>query len=157
MNAEPSGEIHISNYTKTNPTIWTRTVVKTQIQPKLSTGTSRSTETRRTKTNPAEPHRPGSPVSDRHETENTSEPHFCVKRVLPALFIAADAPVRVSAFPRCNSLSEHTPESTAVLLLNPFESSRCRLTRVETPSSAAARSLMSGKRVAVSDNHCAVT
>lgn len=64
-------------------------------------------------------------------------------RVLPERCISTDARVRVPAFPRSGSVSEHTPQSIVVSLVNPFESSRCRLTRVETPSSAAARSWMS--------------
>lgn len=98
-------------------------------------------------------HRSSLPRAQRQTQRNRIEsaPHFCVKRVLPALFIAADARLRVSAFPRRSSVRERTPEST-VFLVNPFESSRCRLTRGET----RARSLMSEKRAAVSDsnNHC---
>jgi len=73
---------------------------------------------------------PGHVNTFRIETENTSEAHFCVKRVsdrVASYLRVVSLLTPASACPHfpAPAVTEHTPQSMLVFLVNPFERSRC--------------------------------
>lgn len=81
---------------------------------------------------------PGHENTIRIETENTTEAHFCVKRVSRRVasylrVVSLLTPASVCLHSPAPAVTEHTPQSMLALLLNPFERSRWGLTPVETP------------------------